>query len=205
LEPDKSEAREEQPAVSRRRIAIFRTLPIAVFTLLFGIVIVFLALRTAGGVRRSQEVVGGFAPFALACEGEGGPAATAYEETSGIHPVVAFRRLEGEWVLDSTLLPADWFPPTPADVELVLCLGTRSTLTAPRCTPTADGAVPTRVYGYLLPLRLVSARTGETIIEDRLNSAPRTLTCWDAEAEPEALGVSAEQIRSRISSYVDQP
>ena len=203
MEPDKS--REQQPIISRRRLAFFRTLPIAIFTLLFGAVIVFLALRTAGGVRQSQEVVGGFAPLARVCDGEASPTGALYEEESGIHPVVAFRRLQGEWVLDPSVLPASWFPSTPAAAELVLCLETRTALTAPRCTNTEEGISPTRVYGYLLPLQLVRARTGETVVEDRLSSAPRNLTCWEADAEPQALGVSGEQIRSRIRSFVDLP
>lgn len=202
---DQDNSAEKQPVLSRRQLALFRTLPIAIFTLLFGAVIVFLALRTAGGVRQSQEVVGGFAPLARACDGEGSPTGTEYEAESGIHPVVAFRRLEGAWVLDPSLLPANWFPPAPAEAELILCLETRTALTTPRCTATDEGISPTRVYGYLLPLQLVHARTGETVVEDRLSSAPRSLTCWEADDEPQALGVSAEQIRSRIRPYVELP
>jgi len=205
VEPDKPAGPEQPPLISRRQIAFWRTLPILIFTVLFGAVIVFLALRTAGGVRQSQQVVAGFAPLSSVCAGETVAESASYTGESGLHPVVVFRRLEGEWVLDPALLPAAWFPPAPADAELVLCLDDRSTLTARRCTATAGGAFPTRVYGYLLPLRLLRARNGDVVAEDQLSSAPRTLECWDANAEPDALGVSSEQIRNRIRPYIEIP
>lgn len=205
MEPEKTGGNNQHQPVSRRQIALFRTWPIVLFTVLFGAVILFLVLRTAGGLRRSEEVVTRFAPLAHACDGGGIDAATPYTEESGLHPVVSFRRLEGAWVLDPTLLPTAWFPAAAADTELVLCLGERSALTAPRCSDTSGEPTPTRVYGYRLPLRLVDAHSGELIVEDVLNSAPRTLSCWEADAEPAALGVSAEQIRSRIRLYVDLP
>jgi hypothetical protein len=199
------EARTERPGASKRRIALIRTLPIVIFTVLFGAVIVFLSLRTAGGLRQSEQLAAGFTPLAAACEGTGIEETSPYTVEAGIHPVVTFRQVEGEWVLTASLLPASWLPATPAEAELVLCLQEQMPLTTPRCTPTAEGSLPTRVYGYQLALRLYETRSGDLLVEDVLNSAPRTLTCWEADAEPQALSVSTEQLRNRLSPFVDLP
>lgn len=204
FEPDHPAEPGQQPA-SRRRLAFFRTLPILVLTLLFGAVIIFLVLRTAGGVRQSEEVVAEFASFRAACSGQAVAEAASYNSESGVHPVVTFRRLQGEWVLDPAVLPSAWFPTTAAGTELVLCLEDREALRAPHCAPTTEGTSPTETYGYLLPLRLVEAQTGELMAEDILSSAPRTLECVEADAEVEASGVSGEQIRNRIRTYVNVP
>lgn len=206
IEPNQPPKSPSEP-LSRRRLAFFRTLPILVFTVLFGAVIIFLLLRTVGSVRQSEQVVAEFASLARACSGQPIAEATTYSGGSGIHPVVTFRRLQSEWVLDLSVLPAAWFPATPAEAELVLCLGERAELTAVVClpTPTDEGTRPTEIYGYLLPLRLLAVQTGELIAEEVLSSAARTLECVEANAEAAPQGVSGEQIRNRIRTYVDVP
>jgi hypothetical protein len=172
-------------------------MPILLFTLVFGVMIILLVLRTAGGVRRSQAVVATYSAILRACDGEAIVGAPAYEsQAAGHHPVVLLRRAGATWAPDPAGLPAAWMPEQPAAAELVLCLEASLPLTTPAC----DGEQPARVYAYASTARLVAAATGEEVARTALNSAPDP-GCW--QAEPEALPVSNEQIQTWLAPYVD--
>lgn len=183
-------------AMESRRTAFLRAMPILLFTLLFGVLIILLVLRTAGGVRRSQAVVATYGAVLPACDGEPIVGAPAYESPAGHHPVVLLRRAGVTWAPDPAGLPAAWMPEEPAAAELVLCLEAALPLTTPAC----DGEQPAKVYAYASTARLVAAATGEEVARTALNSAPDP-GCW--QTEPEALPVSNEQIQVWLAPYVD--
>jgi hypothetical protein len=180
-----------------RRSAFVRAMPILLFTVLFGVLIIFLALRTAGGMRRSEAVVATYAPILPACDGEAIVRAPVYEsQAARRHPVVLLRRAGPTWAPDPAALPAAWMPEQPAAAELVLCLEAALPLTTPAC----DGEQPARVYGYASTARLVAAATGEAVASTTLTSAPDP-GCWQTELE--ALPVTNEQIQAWLAPFVN--
>jgi hypothetical protein len=182
--------------MTSRRTAFMRATPILIFTVLFGALIVFLALRTAGGMRRSEKVVATYAAVLPACDGEPVAGAPVYEAGgAGPHSVVLLRRAGAGWAPDPAALPPAWRPPQPAAAELVLCLEASLPLTAPAC----DGAAPAMVYGYAATVRLVEAATAAEVARTMLTSAPDP-GCW--ESEPEAAPASNEQIRAWLAPFV---
>jgi hypothetical protein len=181
-----------------RRTALVRTMPILLFMVLFGTLIVFLALRTAGGMRRSEEVVATYAAALPACDGEPVAGAPVYEPgEDGPHLVVLLRRAGAGWAPDPAVLPAVWGPTQPTAAELVLCLEASLPLTAPACDEVSSGMV----YGYAATARLVAAATAVEVARTTLNSAPDP-GCW--ESEPEAQPVSNEQIEAWLAPYVSE-
>lgn len=172
-------------------------MPILLFTFLFGALIVFLALRTAGGMRRSEEVVASYAVMLPACDGEPVAGAPVYEAgEDGPHPVVVLRRAGAGWAPDPTALPVGWQPAQPESAELVLCLEASLPLTAPAC----DDAEATMVYGYATTARLVAAATAGETARTTLNSSPDP-GCWESELE--AAPLSNEQIQGWLAPFVD--
>lgn len=191
--------------MTKRQSALLRALPILVFTVLFTAVIVFLALRTAGGISDTQQTADDFAFLARACEGQAVPDATPYAATAGVHPVVAFRQAAGEWVLDLAAIQENWTPNTPAGAELVLCLDETQTLTAPRCEPDASGATPTRVYGEAVSLRLVAASSSAIVKETTLRTGIPP-ACWhEDDPQPPAGNMSTDQLRGWLAPFVNIP
>jgi hypothetical protein len=179
-----------------RRTALLRALPILIFTLLFGAFIVALALRTAGGVRRSEDIVATYAPVAIACDGEAVATAPAYDAgASASHPVVVLRRTATGWAPDPAVLPPDWMPATPEEAELVLCLEAALPLTAPACD---GGEQEAPTYGYATTARLVASATGEDVASTILNSAPDP-GCWRPDTE--AVLLSDEQIQGWLRQF----
>ncbi len=179
-----------------RRTALLRAFPILIFTVLFGALIVFLSLRTAGGVRRSEDVVAAYLPVIPACDGEAIPSAPAYHPAAAAHPVVVLRRAGAEWTPDPAAAPEAWQPDTPEEAELVLCLEASLPLTTPACEGEQEEA---RTYGYATTARLVASATGEEVANAILNSAPDP-GCW--RAEPEAALLSNETIQAWLAPYV---
>ncbi|MDT8306764.1 MAG: hypothetical protein RRC07_12580 [Anaerolineae bacterium] len=180
-----------------RRAALKQTMPVLVLTLLFALLIVFLALHTAGGVRRSQAVVASYDDVLPACEGQAVKGAPPYEATVvRLHPVVLLRRAGSGWAPDPSALPATWMPDEPAAAELVLCLEASLPLTAPACSEDSAPAV----YGYATTARLIAVATGETVASSVLNSAPDP-GCW--ETEPEAAPLRNEQVQAWLARFVD--
>ena len=179
-----------------RRSALLRALPILVFTVLFGALIVFLAWRTAGGVQRSEDVVAAYAPVLPACDGEPVASARPDDASRPAHSVVVLRRAGTGWTPDLAVLPASWQPATPGEAELVLCLEASLPLTAPACDNTQDEL---RIYGYATTTRLVASATGEEVASTILNSA-RYPGCWRTETE--ATPLSDEQIQAWLAPYI---
>lgn len=179
-----------------QRTAFLRALPILLFTVLFGALIVFLALRTAGGVRLSEDVVAAYLPVVPACDGEAVASAPAYEPAAEMHPVVVLRRAGAEWAPDPDAAPKAWQPGAPEEAELVLCLEASLPLTTPACEGEQEEP---RVYGYATTARLVASATGEEVASTILNSAPDP-GCW--RAEPEAAPLSNEQIQAWLGPFV---
>lgn len=179
-----------------RRTALLRALPILLLTLLFSALIVFLALRTAGSVRRSEDVVAAYLPVIPACDGEPVASAPRYDPAHPTPSVAVLRRAGASWAPDPSVLPAAWQPEAPENAELVLCLEAALPLTAPSC---ADEQEEARTYGYATRMRLVAGATAEEVAGAVLNSAPYPGCLW-AEAEPVAL--SNEQIREWLAPLV---
>lgn len=179
-----------------RRTALLRALPILVFTVLFGTLIVLLALRTAGGVRQSEDVVAAYLPVIPACDGEAIALAPDYDPAAPAQRVVVLRRAGTGWAPDPAVAPEAWQPDAPEEAELVLCLEASLPLTAPPCDGDQEEQ---RTYGYATTARLVASATGEEVASTILNSAPDP-GCW--RTEPEAVPLSNEQIQAWLGPFV---
>lgn len=178
------------------RAALIRALPILLFTIIFGALIVSLALRTAGGVRRSQAVVATYEDVLPACEGQAVKGSPAYDASSSErHPVLLLRRSGSDWAPDPAALPAEWLPDDPSEAELALCLEASLALSAPAC----DDEATTAVYGYAATARLVALATGEMIANTILTSAANP-GCW--QTEPAAIPLRNDQLQEWLASFV---
>jgi hypothetical protein len=179
-----------------RRKALIRAMPILLFTVVFGALIVFLALRTVSVVRRSQVVVASYEAVLPACDGQAVKGSPSYNAGSDrLHPIVALRRSGSGWAPDPEALPAAWTPDEPAAAELALCLEAALPLSAPAC----DDEVTLAVYGYTATARLVATATGETVSSTVLTSAPDP-GCWNIESEGAPL--RNEQLQEWLMGFV---
>lgn len=176
--------------------AFTRALPILLFTVIFGALIVFLALRTVSGVRQSQVVVASYEGVLPACDGQAVKGSPSYNAgADGLHPIVALRRSGSGWAPDPGALPAAWTPDEPAAAELALCLEAALPLSAPAC----DDDETLAVYGYTATARLVATATGETVSSTVLTSAPEP-GCWNV--EPDAAPLRNEQLQEWLIGFV---
>lgn len=179
--------------MTKRQIALARAFPILIGIVVFGAIIVFLALRTIQGVEQSEEVAAQFEALAGVC----GNLASNGRELARISPEanelrgVAFRLLEDEWVYDATSLPPERRAAQPEEANFVLCLGPSEPLVTTACGADDAGAAPTRIYGELLTARLFAAGSGDPIAEDTLRSAP-DVGCRDEDGP--VLRVGVEQV-----------
>lgn len=189
--------------MSKRKAALIRALPILIGIIIFGAIIVALALRTAQSVNRSRSLAARFDDLAAACRGQDIPQAAPFREANTLHPAVGFRQRGGEWVLDPAAVPRSWQPDSVARAQLVLCLEEAQLLGVPRCTPDETGALPTRVYGQSLEARLITPADGQVFAADTLRSAPDP-GCWSAGNEPQAPSVSTDQLRDWLEEYVTE-
>jgi len=184
--------------MTQRNIALARAFPILIGAILFGAIIVFLALRTMAGIEESEAVVARFEGLAGACEGEAVAQAAPFEAGEASPLTVAFRLSDGEWLYDPTAAPVERRAGRPQDAHLVLCLGPSDSLATVACGPDQDGVAPTRVYGEALTVRLVAARRGEVLAEEVLSSAP-DLECRDEQGP--VVRVSTEQLWEWVEEW----
>lgn len=179
-----------------RRTALMRALPILLIAAPFAVLIVLLALGTAGGVRRSEDVVAAYSPVIPVCDGEAIAAAPDYDPTEDSHAVVVLRRVGAGWAPDPAAVPAAWQPEGPEEAALVLCLEASLPLTAPSCDPEQEAV---RTYGYATRARLVASATGEEVANTVLDSAPYPGCLW---AETEAAPLRNAQIQDWLAPFV---
>ncbi|HSM55084.1 MAG TPA: hypothetical protein VK879_02925 [Candidatus Sulfomarinibacteraceae bacterium] len=161
--------------------------------------IVVLALRTVRSVTESEAVVRAFAPLAAVCDGQAAQAAAAYDGEADAPATVAFRRLGDEWRLEPGAAPEGWQALSMEEAQLVLCLEPQP-LVATVCAPDDSGALPTRVYGELLTVRLFAAQRGEQVAEGTLQSVPAR-DCGPEEVEA-APAVSMEVVRGWLREEI---
>jgi hypothetical protein len=182
-----------------RKVALARAFPILIGIVVFGALIVLLALRTMRGIEQSEAVAARFEGLARVCgsAASNGPVGTDAAPTPRINTqgadvrAVAFRLVEGEWVYDATALPLALRAADAEEAQMVLCLGPSAPLVTTACGVGENGVAPTRVYGEALTVRLVNAASEELLAEDVLPSAPE-VGC--REEEGPVLRVSPEQI-----------
>ncbi len=180
-----------------RRAALARAFPIVIVTVVFGALIVFLALRTARGIEQSEAEAARFEGLAERCEG---PAQAAAEGEAPGLPGVAFRLVQGRWLYDDAILPAAWRAARAEDVRVVLCLGPAEALATTACRADASGVAPTRVYGEALTVRLVHAGSGALLAEQALHSA----TVSGCRDEQDVVRLGAEVIEGWVRQVVGQ-
>lgn len=94
------------------------------------------------------------------CEGRGVEEAAAYNPGPGPHAIVLLDAL-GSRHTWTNLLPYEWWPKSINTTELVACLGEEQRELVDICE--YSGGQTIRRYQYAIPIRLMAARSGETI------------------------------------------
>lgn len=175
--------------MTKRQIALARAFPILIGIVIFGAIIVFLALRTIRGVEQSEEVAARFEALAGVCELPTSDVSSTSDVFAQPARGVAFRLLEDDWVYDATSLPPERRATQAEEADFVLCLGPAEPLVTTACGGDDAGAAPTRIYGETVTARLLVAGSGDPIAEDTLRSAPDA-GCRDEEGPILRVGVA---------------
>lgn len=99
--------------------------------------------------------------MAIVCEGKGVPGAAAYSPGSSSQKVVLLDE-SGRRHPWTDLLPYEWWPKTIEETQLVACLGEEHEQFVDTCEY-SGGQIVER-YLYSMPIRVVAASTGETVV-----------------------------------------
>lgn len=157
------------PNAERSRAALFRSLPLLIFTLCAVAAISGIALRNFAQFSASADM---FDATAAVCGGTGSPQTAPYSPTPGLHPIVAFRLFDtGQLQVQNSFIPPEWLPATAAAAELVLCVGDERPAFRELCT---GGTLVE--YGREVAATLREARTGRIIQEGFISSIPNAPT-----------------------------
>ena len=95
------------------------------------------------------------------CDGIGIPEAAAYQETPGLHKVVAVEPDAKTWWSWTQYIQKEWRPTSLADTELIVCLEPEKKISIEVCH--YQGSFTQERYQYTRHAVLRSARTGEVI------------------------------------------
>lgn len=187
-----------------RNVALARAFPILIGIIIFGGIIVLLALRTVRGVEQSEAVAARFDGLVARCadteEDDVSEADVSEAHEAGALPGVAFRLVDGRWIYDGAMLPVAWRAEQAEEVRVVLCLGPAEPLVTTACEVDAGGVAPTRIYGEALRVRLVDAESGALLAGEVLRSA-ETGGCRD---EVDVVRLDAGVITGWVRENVDE-
>ena len=107
--------------------------------------------------------------MAIVCEGKGVSGAATYSPGSRSYTIVLLDASGGRhpWV---EMMPYEWWPKTIAETQLVACLGEEQAQYVDTCEY-SGGQIVER-YQYSMPIRLVAASTGETVVMNAVRGEP---------------------------------
>ena len=151
----------------RGRYAIGQALPVLLFTVCAVGLIAVLAWRNLAGVQGTAAVLDAAVGV---CGGQG--VATAAPYPNPPHTIVAFRQTGGRLLADSTAVLEEWFPASPDQLSLVLCLGEERPATRAICTAAGEPSTILTPYGRELPATLREAHTAAILAQTTLSSVP---------------------------------
>lgn len=139
-----------------------------------------------------------------ACEGRGIEQAAAYAGEPGLHPAVLVDSL-GNRASWTDKVPVEWRATSVGTVELVACVGEEEKVEVEKCEYTGGGSI--NRYRHERQLRIVNARTGETLWEvvltgSRPGSCPLTKPSLDPGSDMKGSHVSFEDVRRWLGAYV---
>lgn len=154
------------------------------------------------------------ATLGLVCDGQGAAEAAAYQQVTGVHPIVSLEGVPGAWRLDEQYARREgWLTEVLQDVELVVCVR-QEPLLIETCPYTLQNGTSVSVerYQYETTAVLHQARTGETLAEMTwTGSEPQRCSAETSFKEGETVkkyygvGVGGREVGDWLEPYVVVP
>ena len=188
------------PTADQRRAAIYRALPMLLFTLCAVGVIGALAIGRLFQVSTSANLLD--ATYTI-CAGGSLASASPYPSDQAIHPIVAFTEENGSLQAASNYTREAWRATEVEEIELVLCAKQPRPAFRYRC----DNQSAFNQYGGEIAVTLRAARTGEIVSEGVITADPAAdVDCIadDISAEGSSeIDVPAERIHAWLAPFVE--